>query len=59
MPGSMRRFDVHLFLMSLAPAMRQLPLDRHSWLKVRMQERLQEAEFGWSFIFTAATCQLT
>lgn len=36
-------------LMSLAPAIRQLRLDRQSWLKVRMQEMVHEAEFGTSY----------
>lgn len=43
------RDDIHLFLMSLAPAIRRLPLDRQSRLKLRMQEMLHEEEFGASF----------
>lgn len=40
------RDDIHCFLMSLAPAMRRLSLDKQSWLKIKMQEMVYEAEFG-------------
>ena len=43
------RDEVYLFLMSLAPTMRRLPLDRQSWLRIRMQEMFHEAEFGASY----------
>ena len=38
--------DVTLFLLSMAPAIKRLPLERQSWLKFKMQSLLHEAEFG-------------
>lgn len=43
------RDDISLFLMSLAPAMRRLPVDKQPWLKIRTQEMLHEVEFGASY----------
>ncbi len=42
------RDDVHHFLMSLAPAMRRLPLNKQAWLKMKIQELVFQAEFGYS-----------
>ena len=38
--------EVTLFLLSLAPAMRRLPLERQSWLRFKMAGLVHEAEFG-------------
>lgn len=40
------RDDIMLYLTSLAPAMRRLPKERQSWVKIKIQELLHEAEFG-------------
>ncbi|XP_073338474.1 uncharacterized protein [Pagrus major] len=42
------RDDIHHFLMNLAPAMRRLSLGKQSWLKMKMQELVFQAEFGYS-----------
>ena len=41
--------DITLFLLSLAPALRRLPIEKQSWVKMKMQELCHEAEFGAVF----------
>lgn len=41
-----QRDDVTLFLLSLAPAMRRLTVEKQSWVRTKMQQFLHEAEFG-------------
>lgn len=41
-----QRDDVTLFLLSLAPAMRRLPVEKQSWLRTKIQQFVHEAEFG-------------
>lgn len=38
--------DVTLFLLSLAPALRRLPVQTQSWVRTKMQQLVHEAEFG-------------
>lgn len=38
--------DVTLFLLSLAPALRRLPVQKQSWVRTKMQQLVHEAEFG-------------
>ncbi|XP_030609361.1 uncharacterized protein LOC115797015 [Archocentrus centrarchus] len=41
-----QRDDTTHFLLSLAPAMRRLPPPKQSWIRIKIQELLHEAEFG-------------
>ncbi|KAI3364641.1 hypothetical protein L3Q82_011424, partial [Scortum barcoo] len=41
-----QRDDVTLFLLSLAPALRRLPAEKQSWVRIKIQQFLHEAEFG-------------
>lgn len=41
-----QRDDVTLFLLSLAPAIRRLPAEKQSWVRIKMQQFVHEAEFG-------------
>ncbi|XP_075871405.1 uncharacterized protein LOC142881182 [Nelusetta ayraudi] len=38
--------DMTLFLLSLAPALRRLPVQKQSWIKTKIQQLVHEAEFG-------------
>lgn len=38
--------DVTLFLLSLAPALRRLPVQKQSWVRTKIQQLVHEAEFG-------------
>nr|XP_046228634.1 transcription factor Adf-1-like [Scatophagus argus] len=40
------RDDVTLFLLSLAPAVRRLPVEKQSWVRAKIQQFVHEAEFG-------------
>lgn len=39
--------ETYHFVMSLAPAMRRLPSEQQSWLKIQIQEMVHEVEFSF------------
>lgn len=44
--GGEPKDDMTLFLLSLAPALRRLPVQKQSWIKTKIQQLVHEAEFG-------------